>query len=205
MKTIYFLSNNLISNVNIIYPKDTTFNEVREKTMLSIKGEEILTDIMKNKELTNIDAIYSSPYFCSLDTSKYIASVKNLDVIVDNRLKERTIGELGCNEYRYLKGMQEHDFNFKLTNGEAINEVMDRMLSFLKELLITDYQNILVVSHNISILSLVLKWCKNDYSLDDRLILDYKEHIIFDGTFNKYDLIKLEFDNNKLINLERID
>jgi hypothetical protein len=63
----------------------------------------------------------------------------------------------------------------------------------------------LVVSHNISILSLVLKWCKNDYSLDDRLILDYKEHIIFDGTFNKYDLIKLEFDNNKLINLERID
>jgi hypothetical protein len=51
----------------------------------------------------------------------------------------------------------------------------------------------------------VLKWCKNDYSLDDRLILDYKEHIIFDGTFNKYDLIKLEFDNNKLINLERID
>jgi broad specificity phosphatase PhoE len=204
MKKIYFLSNNLISNVNIIYPKNTTFNEVRENVMLSIKGEEVLRDIIKNKELDNIEVIYSSPYFSSLDTSKYIATLKKLDIYVDNRLKERLVGNLQDDEYGYLKGMQEHDFNYKLINGESLNEVMNRMIDFLKDILLSDYENILVVTHNIALLSLLLKWCNKDYSLEDRLILDYKENIIFDSSFYQYDLLEFIFDKNKLLGIKRI-
>jgi 2,3-bisphosphoglycerate-dependent phosphoglycerate mutase len=205
MKNIYLLSNNLVSNVNVIYPNDTTFNDAREKTMLSLTGEEIARKISNTDYFSNTEVIYSSPFFCSLDTSKYIAHKYGLDIILDNRLKERVVGELGCNEYRYLKGMQEHDFNYKLAQGESLNEVKERMTLFLKEVLKSDYNNILVVSHNIALLSLALKWCSKDYSLDDRLILNYKDNIIFDGSFNKYDLIKVEFQDNKLINIERID
>jgi 2,3-bisphosphoglycerate-dependent phosphoglycerate mutase len=203
MKTIYFLSNNLVSNVNIIYPKNTTFNEVREKTMLSIKGEETAKKIAENKELSNIEVIFSSPYYSSLDVSKYVASIKDLDIIIDNNLSERIVG-VGANEYRFLKGMQEHDFNYKLNNGESLNDVMGRMLTFLRELLKSDYENVLVVTHNVALLSLMLRWCNKNFNLEDRLILDYKDDVIFDGAFHEIDLIKMEFDEKKLMNIERI-
>lgn len=204
MKTLYFVSNNLVSNVNVIYSKTTTFNEVREKTMLSPKGEELAKSLGLLEELSNAQIIYSSHYFGAMDTSKYIATDKKLDIILDNRLGERVVGELGYNEYRFLKGMQEHDFNYKLNNGESLYEVKSRMLSFVKDILKSDYENVIIVSHNIALLSLFIEWCNQGFNLDDRLILDYCEDVIFDGVFRELDLIKVVFENNKLISIKRL-
>lgn len=204
MKTIYFVSNNLVSNVNVIYPRTITFNEVRKNTMLSPKGEEVAKSLCGLKELSNIEVIYSSNYFGAMNTSKYIADELNLDIILDERLGERLVGELGCNEYRFLKGMQEHDLDYKLKQGESINEVTERITGCVKEILKTDYENVLVVSHNIALLSLFIKWCDKGFNLDDRLILDYHDEIIFDGTFNDIDLIRVDFLDNKIDNIVRI-
>lgn len=204
MKTIYFVSNNLVSNINVVYPKSTTFNEVRKNTMLSSKGEEEAKKLCNLNALSNIEVIYSSSYFGAMNTSKYIADKLNLDIILDERLGERVVGELGCNEYRFLKGMQEHDFDYKLNQGESINDVMKRITSCVKEILQSDYENILVVSHNITLLSLFIKWCNKGFNLDDRLILDYHDDIIFDGAFHEMDILKVNFLDNKVDNIERI-
>lgn len=204
MKTFYFISNNLVSNINVIYEKNTTFKEVREKTMLSSKGEDLAKKLSSLEILNNIDAIYSSHYFCAMNTSKYIAEKKDLDIYLDERLGERIVGELGSNEYRFLKGMQEHDFNYKLNNGESIKEVNLRIKSCIKEILENSYENVLIVSHNIALLSLFLDWCNKGFNLDDRLILDYQEEVIFDGIFREFDLLKVQFDDNKVISIERL-
>lgn len=204
MKTIYFISNNLVSNINIIYPKTTSFNEVREKTMLSSKGEELAKKISTLDIFENIEVIYSSHYFGAMNTSKYIADAKDLDIILDSRLGERVVGELGSNEYRFLKGMQEHDFSYKLNNGESLQEVNLRMKSCIKDILKSDYENVIIVSHNIALLSLFLEWCNKGFNLDDRLILDYQEEVIFDGVFRELDLLKVQFDDNKVISIERL-
>ena len=204
MKTLYFVSNNLVSNVNVIYPKTTTFNEIREKTMLSPKGEELASKISLLEEFSAVEIIYSSHYFGAMNTSKYLADAKNVDIILDKRLGERVVGELGCNEYRFLKGMQEHDFSYKLNQGESLQEVNSRMTSCIKEILQTDYENIVIVSHNIALLSLFIEWCNKGFNLDDRLILDYEEDVIFDGVFREVDLLKVVFDNNKLISIKRL-
>lgn len=204
MKTFYFISNNLVSNINVVYPKNATFNEVREKTMLSSKGEELAKKISSFEILNSIEVVYSSHYFGAMNTSKYIADVKDLDIILDERLGERIVGELGSNEYRFLKGMQEHDFSYKLNNGESIKEVNLRMKSCIKDILKSDYENVLIVSHNIALLSLFLDWCNKGFNLDDRLILDYQEEVIFDGIFREFDLIKVQFDDNKVISVERM-
>lgn len=204
MKTIYFVSNNLVSNINVVYPKSTIFNEVRKNTMLSSKGEEEAKKLCNLNILSNIEVIYSSSYFGAMNTSKYIADKLNLDIILDERLGERVVGELGCNEYRFLKGMQEHDFDYKLNQGESINDVMKRITSCVKEILQSDYENILVVSHNIALLSLFIKWCNKGFNLDDRLILDYHDDIIFDGAFHEMDILKVNFLDNKVDNIERI-
>lgn len=204
MKHLYFVSNNLVSKVNIIHPKKTTFKSAREKTMLSKKGEENAQTLAQMKVLKDIEVVYTSEYFGAMNTGKYIAEEKRIDLVIDNRLNERVVGELGSNEFRYLKGMQEHDFNFKLEEGESIFDVQKRMEDFLLDTLLSPEQNILVVTHNIALMSLLAKYCNKGYNLYDRLILDYHEEVIYDGTFHGMDLIEFVYDEDKCVGFRRI-
>ena len=144
MKHLYFVSNNLVSKTNVIHSKETTFKSAREKTMLSKKGEENALSLTKMKVLEDIEVVYASEYFGAMNTGKYIAEEKRIDLVIDKRLNERVVGNLGTNEFRYLKGMQEHDFNFKLEDGESINDVQKRMEDFLLDVLISPEKNILI-------------------------------------------------------------
>ena len=204
MKHLYFVSNNLMTQLRVVYPKHTTFKQLREQTVLSIEGEEKAKSLTHIKDLENIQMVYSSSYFSAINTGKYMAEEKNLDVIVDERLNERIVGDLGSNEFRYLKGMQEHDFNYKLENGESIYEVQKRMEDFLLDILLSPEKDILIVTHNIALLSLMAKYCNKGYNLYDRLILDYQEEVIFDGTFHPIDIIEFVFDENKCVGIRRV-
>ena len=204
MKTIYLVSNNLMSKVKFNFLKDVDLNEARTFTMLSKKGEDNAHLLSKNPNLENIDIIYTSKYFNALETAKIIAEEKEMDLYIADDLSERLVGELGSNEYRFLKGMQEHDFTYKLTNGESIKEVNGRMKAFLTKILNSKEEQILVISHNIAIMSLLTSFCHKGFSLDDHLILNYQDNVLFDGVFHEMDLIKITMDNKKIINIERI-
>ncbi len=205
MKRIYFVSNNLMSSLNVVYPQEISFYEIREKTMLSKRGDLSALKLLKMKDLESVERIYSSSYTSALMTSKYIAEDKNLNVFVDERLNERIVGDLGSNEYRFLKGMQEHDFNYKLNHGESIKDVHKRMTSFLKMLLERQEKSILVFTHNIALMSLCLSWCPKDYNAEDRLVLASDDEVLFDGFFHDLDLIEVCYDDSqKLKSIHRI-
>lgn len=204
MKHLYFASNNLLTRASVVYPKTTTYKEAREMTMLSTKGEEVAKALTKFKTLENVEIVYASKYFGALSTAKYMAEDKKVDLIVDERLNERVVGDLGSNEFRFLKGMQEHNFNFKLPNGESLNDVAKRMEDFLLDVLIGPEKSVLIVTHNIALLSLLLNFCNKGYNLYDRLILDYNEEVIFDGTFHELDLIEFIYDEDKCVGFRRI-
>lgn len=204
MKHLYFVSNNLVSKANVIHSKETTFKSAREKTMLSKKGEENALSLTKMKVLEDIEVVYTSEYFGAMNTGKYLAEEKRIDLVIDKRLNERVVGNLGTNEFRYLKGMQEHDFQFKLEDGESINDVQKRMEDFLLDILISPEKNILIVTHNIALMSLIAKYCNKGYNLYDRLILDYHDEVIFDGTFHGMDLIEFVYDEDKCVGFRRI-
>ncbi len=204
MKHLYFVSNNLVSKTNVIYPKETTFKSAREQTMLSKKGEENALILAKMKVLSKVEVVYTSEYFGAMNTGKYTAEEKKVDLVIDKRLNERVVGELGTNEFRYLKGMQEHDFNFKLEEGESILDVQKRMEDFLLDALLSPEQNILIITHNIALMSLLAKYCNKGYNLYDRLILDYHDEVIFDGTFHGMDLIEFVYDEDKCVGFRRI-
>lgn len=204
MKHLYFVSNNLVSKTNVIHPKETTFKSARERTMLSKKGEENAISLTKIKILDSIEVVYTSEYFGAMNTGKYIAEEKRIDLVVDPRLNERIVGNLGSNEFRFLKGMQEHDFNFKLEEGESILDVQKRMEDFLLDALISPEKNMLIVTHNIALMSLLAKYCNKGYNLYDRLILDYHDEVMFDGTFHGIDLIEFVYDEDKCVGFRRI-
>lgn len=204
MNTIYLITNNCFINENIIYKDYVSFDEQRKYRPLTVNGEKVALTITKNKNLSKIDAIYSSTYFSSIDTSKYLKDKLNLDLIIDKRLDDRKVGNL-TNSSLNLRNLQEHDFDYKLTNGESLNNVKNRMKAFVKEILQNhEDSNIALFTHNIPIISLLSIWCEKGFNYEEKLILNYNDSVIVDGLRNDYNIIKLEFDNDILKNITRI-
>lgn len=62
-----------------------------EQIILSVDGEKKAYEMSLNKELENIDMIYSSNYVRAISTAKFIALRNNLEINVDDRLGERKL------------------------------------------------------------------------------------------------------------------
>lgn len=102
-----------------------------------------LAELLKDKK---IDYLYSSTQIRAIDTMKYAMSLndnaKNLEIHQDNRLRERSYGDLQgtsklelfleneelCNEYR-------RSYTKRANNGENLEDVIARVEEFIKELL----------------------------------------------------------------------
>lgn len=148
--------------------------------------------------------IYSSSFFSSVNTSKYLSDKLNLDLIIDKRLDDKIVGDLP-NRKINLRNLQENDFDYKLIGGESINDVKTRMTAITKEVL-KNHENssVALFTHNIPIISLLSIWCEKGFNYEDKLILSYEEEVIIDGLKNDYNMIELTFDKENLKEIKRI-
>ena len=96
---------------------------------------------------------------------------------------------------------QFDNFDYKLPNGESINEVIDREYNSLISILNKYYdKKILVVGHATALSSLLSKWCEIDYTNGYK----FNGKHFFDGKWNYCETFKLEFDDdNNLINIKK--
>lgn len=203
MTTIYLINNSLTMN-NLSFPSTDTLEIKREKRILSIEGEVESKKLTLDKDLQNVQVIYSSSYVMSIGTAKYLASALDLDISIQKELGERKIGLLGDKKIRMLQEMQENDFDYKLTNGESLNDVKNRMIKFVHKILKEDEdKTIAVFTHNVAITSLLSAYCEKGFNLDNRLILNYKEDAIIDGAWDGITIIELQFDQNELLSIKR--
>lgn len=204
MTTLYLVSNNYVEN-NLSYSNGESLEAKREKRPLSIEGEEAAKKLSSLEEMQEINVIYSSGYASAIATAKYCASNLELSINVDNKLNERKIGLFEDKTLRFFKEHQEHDFNYKLSGGESINSTKIRITNAIKNILNKNQDlNILIVTHNTAITSYLLNYCEKGFNLDDRLILNFKDNVVVDGTSNGLDIFKLEFEAEKVINIEKI-
>jgi len=189
---------------NISFPESESLKLKREKRILSIEGEEEARNLINYKELGSVSKIYSSPYVMSIGTAKYLARHLELDIEINAAIGERVIGTLGDKKIRMVQEMQENDFDYRLTGGESLNEVKRRMNAFLKTILKRDEgKSVALFTHNVAITCLLSTWCEKGFNLDNRLILNYQDNAIVDGTWNGINIIKLEFDGLELVNITR--
>lgn len=203
MTTIYLINNSLTMN-NLSFPSTDTLEIKREKRILSIEGEVESKKLTLDKDLQNVQVIYSSSYVMSIGTAKYLASALDLDISIQKELGERKIGLLGDKKIRMLQEMQENDFDYKLTNGESLNDVKNRMIKFVHKILKEDEdKTIAVFTHNVAITSLLSAYCEKGFNLDNRLILNYKEDAIIDGAWDGITIIELQFYQNELLSIKR--
>ena len=50
---------------------------------------------------------------------------------------------------------------------------------------------------------LLSNWCTKGFNLDNRLILNYQEEAIIDGTWDGINIIELIFDQKELVSIRR--
>ena len=174
-----------------------------EKMPLSIEGEELASNISKESELQNIDVVISSNYVRAMSTAKYISNANNVNLIVNSAFGER---KFGINSWDELPGdfglRQNNDENYKVGDGESQKEVRERVYKALMDV-IDKYKDkrIVIVSHGSAILWLLKQWCKVD--LVDKYVTFNDKIILEDNVFN-CTTFKLEFDDKKLVNIEKV-
>ncbi len=130
-----------------------------------------------------VDAIYCSPYKRSVDTIKSTAEHFGLEIILDERLREREKWEGGNNLGMFQKRWADHDYHEE--NGESIAMVQRRNIEALNEILKENGGKSVVVGTHGTALSSIINYFKPDFGCGDFLrIIDRMPYILemdFDG------------------------
>ena len=199
MKTIYLMRHSEPLKPININNSDTLQNQ-NEKWGLTINGETLAKEKSEHIELNNFDIVISSNYVRAISTAKYFTKDK---LFIDENFGERKFGIDNWDELPKNFGKRQFDdFNYKLPNGESINEVIKREYDSLINILNNYYdKKILIVGHSTAITSLFSRWCKINYNGN----YEFNGKVFFDGKWNYCETFKLEFDNNNnLIKIENI-
>ena len=117
---------------------------------------------LKLKDL-GFDLIIASPYKRAFETASIINEVLNIELITDDRIKERDYGDL--EGMPYLKEYCNIDYDLVSVHGEEYNHYKDRLLDFLSDIK-KKYSDkkVLVVCHNgvIGLLSCLIEGMPDD-------------------------------------------
>jgi len=121
------------------------------KNSLTNKGREIIKESAGKLKDKNIDLIFTSPLLRAQETADIVGKRLKRKVKIDKRLREMGFGILNlCSVEKlwdYFKN-EEVRIRKKAPKGETYLEILERVMSFLKD---TDKKyegkNILIVSH----------------------------------------------------------
>ena len=199
MTIVYFMRHSEALKFNNINNNDKLQIQ-NEKWPLTINGENLANEKSKNQEFSNLDVVYSSNYVRAISTAKYFTNDK---VNIDEGFGERKFGVNNWDELPANFGEKQfEDFDYKIKNGESLNEVIIRETNSLNRIL-KEHKNqkILVVGHSTALASLFSKWCKVSYTGSYK----FNENEFFDGKWNHCETFKLTFDeDDNLINIENV-
>lgn len=178
---------------------------INEKEILSVQGEEQSKKLSENSELQNLDIIWSSNYTRAKATAKYIAHKNNLQYNLDERLRERKLGNIE-DLSKFMDNKETRDPSreqlafpeFKTRDGESANDINKKMNEFISEIL-EKYtgKRIAIISHGGTIKFYLLSFCK----VNKKLNLEYKRKEL---VINSPCLLKMTFRKKELVNLEQI-
>ena len=178
-----------------------------EKNPLSVEGEIRAHQMSLIDELKDVKIIYSSHYVRAMSTAKYIATKNNIKLNVDYRLGERKFGVDSMSELPIdFFENQFKNWNYKIGNGECLNDVSIRMKEALFDLLEESKgKTSMIVSHGTA-LSVMLKWwCDIKLNKQTKLVeIYFNDELIFEGNWNTPELFKLTFEDNNLIEIKNI-
>lgn len=104
----------------------------------------------------NIEVVLSSPFTRAIDTIKPLAREIEVNIEVDERLKERILSSETLDDWLAKLELTYEDMKLRYAGGESSEEAMNRGIEVIEALVKRPETNIIVVTHG-ALLSLLLK------------------------------------------------
>ena len=212
MTTVYLIRHSVRMKTSSIETYKTNQEDIikREKIILSVEGERRAEILSNEKELQDIDVIYTSNCVRTLQTAKYMMESQNLKANIDSRFDERRVGKINNLKLKDWFSKQYFDQDYKTVGGESQREVRKRFEEAFDEVIKKhNGKRIAIFSHEYAITFFLLKYCKLldvDVCADScKLRYEYKDKILFDKPISAPEVFKLTFENEDLINIELIE
>ena len=208
--TVYLIRHSVRFNRNKILQYNTNQNKTirNEKIILSVEGERRAEILSNEKELQNIDTVYTSNCVRTLQTAKYLLKKQALGVNIDERFDERRTGKPNDDIVKDWWLKQYIDENYKTEGGESQKEVRLRFTEAFNEVLNANKgKRIAIFSHGYAITFFLMTWCNFKYNgIKDNLQFYFRNKKIFDKKINAPEVFKLVFDeNDKIIDIINIE
>ncbi len=191
MKIIYLICNNLLTN-NITYDLDLDIEKKKEVRPLSSDGVKASIKL----SIGEVEHIFSSTYASCIETAKYIAEKKDLDIFVINNLNDCKVGDLKNQSIKTLAYFQEKNLDYKQDGGESINECAFRINSVIEKIKQYDGDSVVFLPRR-ALFSYLTKYTEHGLNLDDRLVLLKDDEVIMESTSDDLEIFKLIIDGNK--------
>lgn len=190
-----------------LFSEDNTDMPEREKDMqkvLSVSGEVKAQNLFKSPMFDNVSVIYSSPYARAIGTAKYLANRLDLKINIEKKLEKRKYGDLDNKHNNSFYYNQFHDFDYKLSGGEAINDLKRRIVEVFDSIVFTHYEKeIVIVTHIDAIIAFLTNYCDIGYNLEDDLVMSYGR-TNFTTSFDNPDGIVVTLEDSKVVEIARI-
>ena len=150
----------------------------------------------------HVDLIFSSDLKRTMQTALEINKNLKSDIIQNEILREMDQGDFGGLSFSYIRKnfaaqlleWRSNPKKFRIPNGETLGEVQERALDFMENLFIQykSHKNIIIVSHNLVIASILCYYSNRD-------LKDFAEFTLDSGS-----ITTLMYSNNK-ISIEEIN
>lgn len=161
---------------------------------LTAKGVSDSLRLVKHFSKVELAAIYSSPYKRAIDTVQSVADDHQLEIITDYDLRERKISNDWISNFNAYSKQQWIDFDFKLDDGESLQETQDRNLKAVNDIISNHCnQNIIIATHATALTTIL-----NYY--DDNFDYEYFNMIKDEFPF----AVKCVVDNYKFTSIKTI-
>ena len=111
---------------------DNHDDRLRELSNKGLQDRKLVTEFLLDK---HIDVIVSSPYKRAIDTIADFAETSNLKIEIIEDFRERRVDSEWIADFQTFCKKQWEDFNYKLSDGETLNEVQSRNINALNNVL----------------------------------------------------------------------
>ena len=162
---------------------------------LNSTGEKQAKDLASSLKGENISAIFSSNLQRALHTAKSISEHHEIEVRIDERFREMDQGDFEGLDFEYirenyghiLKKWREEPETLRIPGGESLTEVQNRAWQAINNLL-KEYsgKNVLVVTHNLTIITLLCKF-------SGKTLKSFREFIVHETSKTVIDCNNEEF------------
>ncbi|MDU7966355.1 MAG: histidine phosphatase family protein [Paeniclostridium sordellii] len=150
-----------------------------------------LCEFLKEK---SINKIYSSPYKRSIDTIKELAQNLNIKIEVVDDFRERKISNIWIEDFNEFSKSQWENFEYKLNDGESLNEVQSRNIKALHKILNENSNQHIVIGTHGTALSTIINYY--DKTFDYLSFTKIKDIMPF--------IVCMEFEKTNVLNIDYI-